>query len=813
MLYKKDYSNGSFKRTELLGTYLYNRYNKNGIFVDKAKGNQIIKDIYSENEAKDLKAYTKEIEYLFESFEKLENYTNEEIAGEIESLRKNYFKDSYYEKLKIKNQKEIEKSFLNPNSSLNDNFHKIFYTKGEKFRSYINRDELIFNMLEVKDKDLIILHDDLVELTRLLEVLNDANIEKHTIKILVKKVQTINEPTKEWIEYILKEKPQLKNLNIQLLEYENKGLGLNLKNISDEVKHELKNVIQKRSDILVLGENNLFSLTDSNLPYYLVTKVENVTAQTYTNSFLHSDRIPTYVSTFVEAQFKTGISFHGIERRILSLQQYDKLYFTMSEKIRDRYKNNLLNGKLEEGVNSTSPTFRLEIFNELLKNSFEEYLNRYKDEIVNKIAEDEMEKKGLKYINDYYDYDTLKKETFKYYPEVQRNGVLLKGVMVNDPKGLKISTELAENHNAGIISIRELLEKKKVNGNFKLYNNFLYFFTENLQRIYNDLRFGRKKEYLEFKDFYLGYRYEKKEGIAKESFPLYNKGYVGFKNDGRVIFGRKELGGGRLRLGNLELKWDKIDVNNFSRDFTIITPMLLKDEEGCPTKFREFKKLVGRNRYNVIIVNDKIVSMRFGEVVLPSIGVVLSFELTIGKDVVNKLGFKKSFDGYYEVEKKDFYLELDKTSDEKETQWILGGGTLLIKDGVSLMENEKDSYDNFFVEGWHNPLSMQTQETQVQDWVRGPRSVIGITNEGKLFILTFSGRSFETSGARFDEIIKVVKQYFGNVKAMINLDGGASVCFGMILKNEFFELNVPAPSDFNIRGMVRPVNSMIILEK
>ncbi|MFW6263863.1 MAG: phosphodiester glycosidase family protein, partial [Thermotogota bacterium] len=109
-------------------------------------------------------------------------------------------------------------------------------------------------------------------------------------------------------------------------------------------------------------------------------------------------------------------------------------------------------------------------------------------------------------------------------------------------------------------------------------------------------------------------------------------------------------------------------------------------------------------------------------------------------------------------------------------------------------------------------LSMQTQETQVQQWVRGPRSVIGVDHKNRPFIAVFSGRTKESAGGRFDEMNSFLKTTIPNIKDAINLDGGASACLGMIYKGEFFELSLPCCTAFTTTGMARPVNSFLLIE-
>ena len=234
-----------------------------------------------------------------------------------------------------------------------------------------------------------------------------------------------------------------------------------------------------------------------------------------------------------------------------------------------------------------------------------------------------------------------------------------------------------------------------------------------------------------------------------------------------------------------------------------------------------FSHPVGDGRFNIVIVNNKIITMREGDVFLPCVGVVLSFhkDSRYVKWLKNSLSLKERESGYYEIGAPyKIKLTLDPPqgipSDVWDNvKWAYGGGTLLVDEEINLVKTKEDAYKNFVNEGWYHPLSKQTQETQVQKWVRNPRNIIGISNTGTFFVMTFSGRTKESIGVNFKEAVNIAqKELFPQkIKYALNLDGGSSVCLGLIYNKEFFELNYPAPSPITPAGMVRPVNSMVII--
>ena len=129
-----------------------------------------------------------------------------------------------------------------------------------------------------------------------------------------------------------------------------------------------------------------------------------------------------------------------------------------------------------------------------------------------------------------------------------------------------------------------------------------------------------------------------------------------------------------------------------------------------------------------------------------------------------------------------------------------------MKGGENLMIDERKAKVSFTVEGWYHPLSMQTQETQVQKWVRGPGTVIGLTKNDEFFVMVFDGRSRENAGTRFDEVVIILEKEFGSLKWVMNLDGGSSPCLGLIYNGKFFEHSTPSVSKYTSKGLVRPVN-------
>jgi hypothetical protein len=365
-------------------------------------------------------------------------------------------------------------------------------------------------------------------------------------------------------------------------------------------------------------------------------------------------------------------------------------------------------------------------------------------------------------------------------------------------KNKKMTPYLAQDFNKSLINVREFKELNSDKNKRAVFINFLYFATQKLVNLYNSQR--ASEEHLKFSNFYIDSIYNRKLDIC--TFPLYNKGYVGIK-DGKFLFGTERLGSGKLTIKDFELEWDKSLINseNIAYKPVLFTPEFFQNDS------ERFEKLT-RDRINAVIINDRLITVKKGAVKMPSLGVVLSLPKVFEGEVVEKMKLSDAGNAYFKPEQ-DTEVRINLSQNEGYL-WKYGGGTLIVRDGENLVHDEKTARAAFYNEGWYNPLSMETQETQVQDWVRGPRSVIGEDFDGNLFMAVFSGRTKESVGARFDEMVNIIQTELCDVKNLINLDGGASACLGLIYRNEFFELSLPCATNFTCTGMVRPVNSFLI---
>jgi hypothetical protein len=120
--------------------------------------------------------------------------------------------------------------------------------------------------------------------------------------------------------------------------------------------------------------------------------------------------------------------------------------------------------------------------------------------------------------------------------------------------------------------------------------------------------------------------------------------------------------------------------------------------------------------------------------------------------------------------------------DFKRVQNVIGGGPLLVKDGQVVVDYVEERVTKKFAEDRH------------------PRTAIGRTKTGDLWLVTIDGRSTMSVGATLLEAADVMKR-LGCVDA-VNLDGGGSTTF------DLFGVTLNRPSD----GVERPVANAVLIK-
>ena len=348
-----------------------------------------------------------------------------------------------------------------------------------------------------------------------------------------------------------------------------------------------------------------------------------------------------------------------------------------------------------------------------------------------------------------------------------------------------------------------------------IISNFLFFLTPKLGRLYNELRKDRPLEQADAAAGHLDYMLCYRDGKRVETFPLFRKTCIAMKENGEFLFFNYRLGGGSVCVGEHPLRWEKADVD--SRDsqapVQVFTPYYSVADQDADRQ--TYRALVGQDRINLVILQDKLCALRRGEVVLPSVGVTVSLSRELGEQLLEALALPALEDGYYDVSGLELTVQLDgpeQISKEQwaQVQWAYGGGLSLILDGVGLCDG--DHMEQWFCQdGWTSPLSRQTQESNLHSLAKHPRTAIGTTRNGELVILVFSGRTWRSSGADYREMIQIARELIPDIHYLMNVDGGGSAMLGMACGGRFMELSCPSTSAGSTVGMVRPINTVLYI--
>lgn len=410
---------------------------------------------------------------------------------------------------------------------------------------------------------------------------------------------------------------------------------------------------------------------------------------------------------------------------------------------------------------------------------------------------------NLSYTCRYFD-EALAPREICFDPKQKQPGILVHSVRVKKAKA------------AGIIACqkgvtpRQTLEKLGCPAG--VVSNFLFFLTPKLGALYNDLRADRPQEQADAAAGHLDYMLCYQADRRVETFPLFQKCCIAKGEDGSFFFFNFRLGGGRVSMGEATFSWKKEDVDpQTPADICVYTPFYSQKDENADRQ--TYRTLVGQGRVNLVILRDKVTCIRKGDVVLPSVGVVLSLTEEAAQALLSRL--RPLEDGYYHV--KDLPLQVVLNAPEgigearwQQVQWAYGGGMTLIQRGIGLCDGE-DMTRWFRRDGWLTPLSRQTQESVLHELVKHPRTAIGTAKNGDLLILVYSGRTLRSSGADYREMISIARSLYPDVENLMNVDGGGSAMLGMTEDGSFMELSYPATSSGSCAGMVRPINTLFYI--
>ncbi len=409
-----------------------------------------------------------------------------------------------------------------------------------------------------------------------------------------------------------------------------------------------------------------------------------------------------------------------------------------------------------------------------------------------------LESLGIRWYHRYFD-EELRPAPICYDPDRPQGGILVTGARLSRSRGAKVvscgappRTALAGEDRTALVS------------------NFLFFLTPKLGLLYNDLRRDRPREQADAAAGHLDYLLCRKGGRRRETFPLFAKACMAQREDGRFLFFHYRLGGGQLRLGGRTYRWEKAQVDpQQPGDLAVFTPMGVRGQEDADRD--TFAQPVGAGRVNLVILQDRVTALRRGDVLLPSVGVVLSLSEAAAAPLLAELPELEN--GYFDPRGLEPELCLDGPEEVDpavwaKVRWAYGGGMTLVDRGESLCGPGME--EAFRREGWFNPLSRQTQESSVHTLVKHPRTALGLAGDGELVLLVFSGRTWRSAGADYREMCAIAKQLVPDLQVLMNADGGASAVLGLVHRGDFMELSYPSTSARSCAGMTRPVHTLLV---
>jgi len=316
-----------------------------------------------------------------------------------------------------------------------------------------------------------------------------------------------------------------------------------------------------------------------------------------------------------------------------------------------------------------------------------------------------------------------------------------------------------------------------------LYLSFNYYMTDNLLA----WRKADGRSDPPWRRFMLDYLYAPRIAPGFESLPLYPKTLLGRSKSGRLFAGAYRPGTIRaLGLDGREL----LVFDSGRVDQADATRVGLYTPAGG-------RRLVGAGRWCTTLVHDHVWEARPGPVSQPSFGVVVVSDEPLG------LGSTLRWD----VE----WIGLPCAKEELE--WLVGGFNALVLGGEDLCPDDQGCARRLEAEGWTNPLSAETQETQLVSGVRQPRCCVGATKSGRIVALAASGRSSLSVGASFSELSSlagfVTREAGDELDFLVNLDGGASAMLYAASPEHSALLSIPSPSDNNPAGVSRKVPALL----
>lgn len=774
--YKKDMLYTFYQYKDFQAVYNMGRFDIQDALVDQMYQDGLV--------ALELeKEYMHQVYCFIEQMERYDSWPIEKIYGKIHQIRKQFISARGLEK---EQRLQIERGCpFNPEDGIDQTQKKMeLMEKGRAF---------IFALCQ----------PGLFSLMR--EDMRQVLTRQAKVYVLVSESKGNGLPTKELIQDYFTGYP------VEFLADEDYNMGLNLSSVAWEATLQ-QHIDRKEAVLMAYGEEGLFHCRRLRVDSIVHAIPYSYFARAMTNQMDGGRPSVVYVpphfdiTDWVKLTEKTLISYWQLAR--LWETYGNSVYHMTVEELYLAYPQYFIN-IYETGKNcaeaEASYPIRLkwpqdkswkgpEVFPEyysLRDNLISSYLNG---------------REGLTYISTYYNED-MDELPIPWCSPFQQTGILVQGIRTERAGRSRVIRCQAP--------LRRQLEQKK--DTLLILSNFLFFLTPKLGNLYNELRKDRPLEQTDGKPEHLDYMFYEKEKERVETFPLYHKACIAMKEDGNFLFFRYRLGGGNMTVGDYVILWDSRDVDRRDRcesPVLVYTPYYSRHDAGQESG--NYRILIGAGRINLVIIQNRIVCIRDGDVVLPSIGVVVSLGRQAGKEFLDSVSPVYLDNGYYSCSKLKLSIHLDGPEQIPHDQWsqvrwAFGGGMSLILDGKSMFEGQ-DGSRFLEEEGWMSPLSRQTQETEIHKMARHPRTAVGTTKNGEFFVLVFSGRTLLSAGADYRQMCLIAKKLFPDVWCMMNVDGGGSSVLAVSVEGSFMELSYPATSMGSCAGMVRPINTVLCLE-
>lgn len=799
-LFDSNYTRGSYNRETFKDYNLKYQLEYQELTIDVTTDNRLIKDHFMKELLDDgilssdqYKEYICKLDEYVGDMQQFINCTNEEVCQGIHAQR-----------LEVLTEKQLATMDNQRCKTITDADSQETKEQQLVIDDYQQYEELVTSCDAV-----LILPGSYTNAMTLKESLQTYLHRGKKIFILIKDNTRIPHMTFKDINNLLSVNPKYKGEQITTIKESSSLYGYDFSCV--EHNEELQAYITENNVFIHgLGEWTLMDTKDLNIPSIVDLQVNNFYTRVLTNiPYGKSGRV------YVPAHYSMMKYNPIIEVSTLNYFQLSELYKAYGQTVYT---------KTADELRSLYPGFFINQYSTMPKGdspfqsimspdpSLSDYNIYYKKRRKN--IEDYLSSghENIQYFSKYFELNNFSEVPLIAQSQKEENNLLVDGVVMQSISESKVVLSEASIPQAPDMTLQGKIKDKGL----YFISNFLFFLTPKIASHYNQLREGRPKEQIDLTTGHLDFRHCMMEGERVQTFPLYGKPSIYQKKDGTMGFSNFTLGAGELKVNDTTFAWteDQVDTPRLEEDIIVYTP---NGVEGRPTHHLNYVVSVGDGRVNLVIINNKVIALREGNVLLPHLGVVVSLSKKIALPWLESLSLSKDNNGYYTVD--DLRLSIDLKAPKgwnqgewNDIQWSFGGGLSLIRDNVSIFENEELAAKILEEEGWLNPLSMQTQESTIHELVRHPRTCLGLTGNNEFFILVFSGRTKISRGANYIECSKVAKKIFGDIKYMMNVDGGASSLLALVLDGEFMELSYPAASNNTCTGMARQLNSMLVIE-